>query len=211
VLTIAQDLFDEPADLAIAHKLALVLRQAADAHPEWRLPDLTGELAVIAKNERKFLGFADADTGLDPEQYRGKIVVTTMHKAKGLEWDKVYLMSVNDYDFPSAQPQDRFMSEAWYIRDRLNLEAETLAQLKALVETPHLFDYDEGTATVEARREYAAERLRLFYVGITRARKALSVTWNTGRRGDAQPSVPLIALQTWWEQRSGGNLDATPT
>jgi DNA helicase II / ATP-dependent DNA helicase PcrA len=211
VLTIAQDLFNEPADLAIAHKLALVLRQAADTHPEWQLPDLVGELAVIAKNERKFLGFADADMGLDPNDYRGKIVVTTMHKAKGLEWDKVYLMSVNDYNFPSAQAQDRFISEPWYIRDRLNLEAETLAQLKALVETPHLFDYDEGRATVDARREYAAERLRLFYVGITRAREALSVTWNTGRRGDAQPSVPFIALHTWWERRTGDDLNAPST
>jgi hypothetical protein len=25
------------------------------------------------------------------------------------------------------------------------------------------------------------------------------VTWNTGRRGTAQPAVPFIALQTWWE------------
>jgi DNA helicase-2/ATP-dependent DNA helicase PcrA len=124
-----------------------------------------------------------------------------MHKAKGLEWDKVYLMSVSDYDFPSALPQDEFMSEPWYVRDRLNLQAEALAQLEALESNPDLFDYDEGAPTLAARRDYAAERLRLFYVGITRARKALSVTWNTGRKGKAQPSVPFIALQTWWEER----------
>ncbi len=199
ILTLAQDLFDEAADLAIAHKLALVLRQAADANPDWRLPELTEELAVVARNERRFLGFADADLGFDPEAYRGKVVVTTMHRAKGLEWDKVYLMSVNDYNFPSALVQDQFISEPWYIRDRLNLEAEALAQLKALEANPDLFDYDEGTPTVDARLDYAAERLRLFYVGITRAKKALSVTWNTGRLGNAQPSVPFIALQTWWE------------
>ncbi|MGC9469359.1 MAG: ATP-dependent helicase [Anaerolineae bacterium] len=201
ILTLAQDLFREPADLAIAHKLALVLRQAADAHPEWRLPELTQELAVVARNERKFLGFADTDIGFDPDAYRGQVVVTTMHKAKGLEWDKVYLMSVNDYNFPSALPQDRFISEPWYVRDQLNLEAEALAQLKALEENPDLFDYDEGTPTLLARQDYASERLRLFYVGITRAKRALSVTWNTGRHGNAQPSVPFIALQTWWETR----------
>ncbi len=201
VLTLAQDLFCEPADLAIAHKLALVLRQAADTHPSWRLPELTEELAVIARNERRFLGFADTDIGFDPDAYPGQVIVTTMHKAKGLEWDKVYLLSVNDYNFPSALPQDQFISEPWYIRERLNLQAEALAQLKALEANPDLFDYDEGTPTLAARREYAAERLRLFYVGITRARKALSVTWNTGRRGNAQPSVPFIALQTWWEER----------
>jgi DNA helicase-2/ATP-dependent DNA helicase PcrA len=108
-------------------------------------------------------------------------------------------MSVNDYNFPSAQPQDQFISEPWYVRDRLNLEAEVLAQLQTLHEDPTLFLYDEGSATVEARYDYAAERLRLLYVGITRARSALSMTWNTGRRGNAQPAVPFIALQTWWE------------
>jgi len=199
ILTLAQDLFDEAADLAIAHKLALVLRQTANTNPDWRLPELTEELAAVARNERRFLGFDDADLGFDPEAYRGKIIVTTMHRAKGLEWDKVYLMSVNDYNFPSALPQDQFISESWFVRDHLNLEAEALAQLKALEANPDIFDYDEGTPTLDARFDYAAERLRLLYVGITRAKTALSVTWNTGRRGNAQPSVPFIALQTWWE------------
>jgi DNA helicase-2/ATP-dependent DNA helicase PcrA len=198
-LTLAQDLFQAPSDLAVAHKLAVVLRQAANLHPQWQLPELTEELATIARNQRRFLGFADDDSGFDPEAYRGQVVVTTVHRAKGLEWDRVYLMSVNDYNFPSAQPQDQFISEPWYVRDRLNFEAEVLAQLRALHQDPVLFLYDEGTPTVEARYDYAAERLRLLYVGITRARRALSITWNTGRRGNAQPAIPLIALQTWWE------------
>lgn len=202
ILTLGQDLFSEPADLAITHKLALSLRQMADRHPNWRLPELAEELATVARNERRFIGFTEADTGLDPEQYRGQVVVTTMHKAKGLEWDKVYLVSVNDYDFPSALPQDRFISEPWYVRDQLNLQAEALAQLEALDADPDLFDYDEGAPTLVARRDYAAERLRLLFVGITRARRALTVTWNTGRHGTAQPAVPLIALQTWWEEQN---------
>lgn len=202
ILTLTQDLFTAPADLAVAHKLAVVLRQAAAAHPEWRLPELTQELAVVAKNERKFLGFTDEDTGFDPDAHKGEVVISTIHKAKGLEWDKVYLLSVNDYDFPSALPQDSFISEAWFVRDHLNLEAEVLAQLKALKDNPDLFVYDEGSPTLKAREDYAAERLRLLYVGITRARKALTVAWNTGRRGTAQPAVPFIALQTWWETQN---------
>ncbi|MFP4345258.1 MAG: ATP-dependent helicase [Anaerolineales bacterium] len=203
ILTLAQDLFDEAADLAIAHKLALVLRRAADSHPEWRLPELTHELGVVARNERKFLGMSDDDMGFDPERYKGQVVIATVHKAKGLEWDKVYLISVNDYNFPSALPEDRFISEKWFVRDNLNLEAEMVAQLKALDEDPELFLYDEGQPSQEARRDYAAERLRLLYVGITRARKELVVTWNSGRRGDSQPAVPFIALETWWAEHHG--------
>ncbi|HSL28818.1 MAG TPA: ATP-dependent helicase [Anaerolineales bacterium] len=201
VLTLAQDIFTEAADLALAHKLALVLRKAANDHPEWRLPELTAELAVIAKNERRFIGFSADDSGFDPEQHRGKVVVTTMHKAKGLEWDRVYLMSVNNYDFPSDQPNDRFISERWFLRSNLNLEAETLAQLNALTSTSEYDWYEEGAATLASRVDYVKERLRLFYVGITRAKKELIVTWNTGRQGDATPSLGMQALMGWWESQ----------
>jgi DNA helicase II / ATP-dependent DNA helicase PcrA len=199
VLTLGQDIFTEAADLALAHKLALVLRKAADDHTEWRLPELTAELAVIAKNERRFIGFSADDSGFDPEQHKGKVVVTTMHKAKGLEWDRVYLMSVNNYDFPSNQANDRFISERWFLRNSLNLEAEALAQLNAATSSSEYDWYEEGAATLASRVDYVKERLRLFYVGITRAKRELIVTWNTGRQGDATPSLAMQALMGWWE------------
>lgn len=201
ILTLAQDVFTEAADLALAHKLALVLRQAAHDHADWRLPELTSELAVIAKNERRFIGFSSDDSGFDPEQHRGKVIVTTMHKAKGLEWDRVYLMSVNNYDFPSNMPGDSFIAEKWFVRGRLNLEAEALEQLKTLETNNEYQWYEEGVATMRARLDYVKERLRLFYVGITRAKKDLIVTWNTGRQGDATPSLALSELTGWWEEK----------
>ncbi len=199
VLTLAQDVFTEVSDLALAHKLALVLRKAADDHKDWRLPELTSELAVIAKNERRFIGFSSDDSGFDPERHRGKVVVTTMHKAKGLEWDRVYMMSVNNYDFPSNMPNDRFISEKWFVRSGLNLEAEALEQLRALESTGEYDGYEEGAATMQSRLGYVKERLRLLYVGITRAKKDLIVTWNSGRQGDATPSLAMSELMGWWE------------
>ena len=226
VLTLAQDVFSEASDLALAHKLALVLRGAADDHVDWRLPELTSELAVIAKNERRFIGFSSDDSGFDPERHRGRVVVTTMHKAKGLEWDRVYLMSVNNYDFPSNMPNDRFISEKWFVRVSirptstgystnapLDLAAESLAQLTALgsryvpptnggTTRPPNDEYDwyeEGAATMRSRLDYVKERLRLLYVGITRAKRELIVTWNSGRQGDATPSLALSELMGWWE------------
>jgi DNA helicase-2/ATP-dependent DNA helicase PcrA len=205
VLTLAQDLFHEPADLAVAHKLAVILRRASESHPDWQLPELTQELAVVARNERRFLGLSDDDIGFDPQRYKGKVVVATVHKAKGLEWDRVHLMSVNSYNFPSAQSYDSFISEKWFVRDSLNLEAEAQAQLEALFSESAI--YEEGQATQEARLDYAAERLRLLYVGITRARKELIISWNTGRRGDQQPAVPFIALQAFWEGQAHDAAD----
>jgi DNA helicase-2/ATP-dependent DNA helicase PcrA len=125
-----------------------------------------------------------------------------MHKAKGLEWDRVYLMSVNNYDFPSAILGDPYISEKWFIRDYLNIEAEALAQLKTLVSNDEYQWYQEGSATIEARNDYARERLRLLYVGITRAKKELIISWNNGRRGESMPAVPLLALKSFLEDRT---------
>jgi len=203
ILTLAQDLFTEAADLAIAHKLAVLLRRVSEARQDWRLPELTQELAVIARNERRFLGFDEDESGFDPERHRGKVVVTTMHKAKGLEWERVYLMSVNTYNFPSGDENDSYIAERWFVRDKLNLEAEAMAQLDAAFSTDEYSWYQEGQASRAARHDYAAERLRLLYVGITRAKKELIITWNSGRKGDQYPAVPVIALQSYWEEQYG--------
>jgi DNA helicase II / ATP-dependent DNA helicase PcrA len=209
VLMLAQELFSEPSELALSHKLALVMRQAGQINPSWRLPELTEELAVIAKNERRFIGFSDDDSGFDPDRHRGKVVVATMHKAKGLEWDRVYLMSVNNYDFPSGQEGDRYIAEKWFLRDQLNLEEEALAQLDALLDDDEYDWYQEGQASSQARLDYVRERLRLLYVGVTRARKELIVTWNTGRQANAVPASALVELVSFWEQirESSADLD----
>ncbi len=215
ILTLAGDLFQEPAELALAHKLAVLLRDVAEAHPTFRLAELVEELAVIARNERRFLGFASEDTGFEPP--RGQVTVATMHKAKGLEWDRVYLMSVNNYDFPSGLAHDTYIAERWFVRDGLNLQAEALAQLEALSDigsdpasggppsgaVRRDEAESEGWATHQARLGYIAERLRLLYVGITRARRHLMVTWNTGRRRaeKLQQAVPLIALHNHCQQK----------
>jgi DNA helicase-2/ATP-dependent DNA helicase PcrA len=201
ILALSQDLFTAPNDLALAYKLALVLRQAHEDHAGWRLPELNGELGLIARNERRFLGFSEDDAGFDPAHHKGKVVVTTMHKAKGLEWDRVYLMSVNNYDFPSGQPNDTYIAEKWFIRDSLDLQAETLAQLDAALATSEYKFYVEGQATLEARVDYIRERLRLLYVGITRAKRELIITWNTGRQGNQTPAVPFSALEGFLEAR----------
>jgi DNA helicase II / ATP-dependent DNA helicase PcrA len=204
LLTIGQDLFTNPAELALAHKLALAMEHTAKTHPNWHLEEFILEMDNIAQNRRKFTGFSGEDTGFDPDQHKGKVVVATIHKAKGLEWDRVYLMSASNYDFPSGTEYDPYISEKWYIRDRLNIPAETISKLKALVagDLPGIY-MEEGTATYLARTDYAAERLRLLYVGITRARKELVVTWNSGRRSDNIECLPVTALRQYWDDFYG--------
>ncbi len=205
VLTISSDLFKEAAEIATAYSIALHLRGFVEADPENRLLECVAELGEIVRNRRKFTGLGEEDDQFDPTSFKGQAVVITHHKAKGLEWDRVYLMSVNNYDFPSAEADDKFQSENYFARDHLNLSAEALAQLKAVVSGQ---PYIEGQATEQARIEYCAERLRLLYVGITRAKRELTVTWNTGRNGDQRAALPLhqlAALQVAALQTGGGN------
>ena len=197
ILTLAADVFVLETEIATAYAVALYLRRFADLHPEAHLPEFAAELQAIAKGQRNFSGVGDDDDAFNPENHKGKVTVTTMHKAKGLEWDRVYLMSANNYDYPSGDPFDSFIGEKWFIRDNLNLDAESVAQLKSMAfDTP----YVEGQATRDARTEYAAERLRLLYVGMTRARTDLVITWNTGRKGEQVEARPVAALRGWWEQ-----------
>ncbi|MFO7634310.1 MAG: ATP-dependent helicase [Caldilinea sp.] len=191
ILTIGNDLFQEPADLALTHRLAVLLAKLAAENPTWRLPDLAGELENIAQNKRRLLGFTEDSQGYSAKP--GVVTVATMHAAKGLEWDRVYLTAVNTFSFPSGLPDEQYRSERWYVRDQLNLAAEAEAQLRQLY-MGTLDDYVPGRPSLQARLDLAAERLRLFYVGITRARRELIVTYNTGRRYESDPLLPALAF-----------------
>jgi DNA helicase-2/ATP-dependent DNA helicase PcrA len=191
LLTLGNDLFEDPADLALAHRLAVLLAKLAQENPNWRLPELAGELGNIAQNKRRLLGFSEDGGGYEPKP--GQVTVATMHAAKGLEWDRVYLLAVNSYSFPSGSDGDKYRSERYYVRDSLNLVAEAIEQVKQ-VAGGTLDEYELGAATRQARLEIAAERLRLLYVGITRARRELIVLYNTGRNSESDPNEPAVAF-----------------
>lgn len=192
LLTLGNDLFTTPADLALTHRLAVLLAKLGQENPTWRLPDLAGELENIAQNRRRILGFTEEGVGFEPKP--GQITVATMHAAKGLEWDRVYLTAVNNFGFPSGSANDKYRSERWYVRDGLNLIAETNGQLRQL-HAGTLDEYIVSKATTQARIDLAAERLRLLYVGITRARRELILTYNTGRNAERDPNQPALAFQ----------------
>ncbi len=196
ILTLGQDLFTEAPERALAHSAAILLANMVRERPELRLPELTKELEQTAANKRRFLGFGEETRGFDPPA--GKVTIATMHTAKGLEWDRVHLASVSNYSFPSGADDEYYRGQPRFIRDNLNLTEEALEQTRQL-HMGTLDDYVQEEATREARREFAAERLRLLYVGITRARQELVLTYNTGRFHDTRPNKPALAFEALWQ------------
>ena len=204
---LAQDLFEEPEKLAMTQLFGEDLARRAERHVHQgqnevpvTLSDFQRELAGIARDQRKLRSIEADKLGFDPEAHKGEVAVATMHGAKGLEWDRVYLLGVNDYDFPAGLIDESFQAEKWYVRDELNLEAEALAQLDALIDQS---EYEEKAATLQARYEYARERLRLLYVGITRARQELVIMSNVGRFNKNKPSAAFEALKAYHHRKNG--------
>jgi DNA helicase-2/ATP-dependent DNA helicase PcrA len=172
--------------------MAKLAAEHASGRDQWRLPELARELDNIAQNKRRVLNFNDNDNGY--EAVPGKVTVATLHAAKGLEWDRVYLSGVNSFSFPSGSESDKYRSERFWARDNLNVVAEAVEQVRQLA-MGSLDDYSAGPATQKARLAIAAERLRLLYVGITRARQELIITYNTGRSPESDPNPPALAFE----------------
>ncbi|MBM3270309.1 MAG: ATP-dependent helicase, partial [Candidatus Sericytochromatia bacterium] len=125
----------------------------------------------------------------------GQVVITTLHKSKGAEYDAVWIPNLG-YGF--GQGRSQFPWEAGEVR--IFDEAAILAERMARGE-------EGGAAALAAyRQEVIGERLRLLYVGITRARRRLALS---GYAWGKDPIAPAHVLALAREIRAG--TEAGPT
>ncbi len=203
VLAVADDLFRGDADLALAYQISGYVRLLSDANPTWRLPELAAQLEGIAAGSVHLPGVGPRDVGYEPRA--GRITLTTQHRAKGLEWDTVFLVGIDGFWIPDNL-EAHFMGVDDFVGG--DLGAEVTAQLQELMEgdTGSLPDL---TATQTTHVEVIAERLRLLYVGITRARLNLFISRSRAvttyqREQDSLPSTALGVLYTHLKHQGGG-------
>ncbi|MGJ6979445.1 UvrD-helicase domain-containing protein [Aestuariimicrobium soli] len=131
---------------------------------------------------------AELDHGVGLERAtpsaRDSVKLLTVHRAKGLEWEVVYLPALVDKTFPSDRLTDNWVTTASALPAELRGDADSIDQLPHQVTKKALDDY------VEAQR--SSNRLaedRLAYVGVTRAREELVATSHTWRPAQARPKI----------------------
>ena len=181
------------ADLALAYQIATTLRRWRDAQPELRLPELAAELEGIATGRRRLPVASPTEMGYEPKP--GRLTLTTQHSAKGLEWDAVFLVGIDGFWIP-GNLDAAFLG----VHDFLGGDptAEATAQLNYLMKG-EVGIFEGRTATESAHIEIISERLRLLYVGITRARRYLHLsrsraTRQYNRERETEPATVIGVL-----------------
>lgn len=157
-------------DLAIAYQLAGAARSWLDIHPDWRLPEISAQLASVARGSHSVSVNTGDSLGFIPKP--GRITLATQHGAKGMEWDAVFLVGIDGGWIPGDL-------NAPFHGIRMpsggDPAAEAKSQLHLLMEGASGL-FSGRSATESAHIEIICERLRLLYVGITRARRYLHIS-----------------------------------
>lgn len=164
---------------------------------------LPGLLAYLQAEEEYGQGLSLA---LPTEANSVKLL--TVHKAKGLEWDVVFVPGLTKDVFPTAQARPRWTTTAHELPWPLRGDAGDLPEL-AEFSSQGLKDF-----TVACRDYQRLEELRLAYVAFTRARELLvtSAYWwgpeQVKRRGPSELMRTVLAsLEGWGEVPAENFLD----
>ena len=131
------------------------------------------------------------------------VKLLTVHRAKGLEWDAVFLVGVTDTRFPTNRGRSRWTTVSSVMPAELRGDAHDLPQLQG-----HRAE-DIRAYAAAAKEHDATEELRLGYVAWTRPRHLLSVScwqWKPGGKTGQAPSPYLLrtreAMEAWGAEPS---------
>ncbi|WP_414621514.1 ATP-dependent helicase [Calothrix sp. CCY 0018] len=188
---IALKLDYQQAELATADKLSERINHQIAG--EISMGAMLNVLNEIVSSER----FEPVDTEDSEARYtrRNQLTIITMHKAKGLDWDYVFLPFLHENLIPGkfwVPPQRKFMGD-------FTLSEVARAQIRAALHGESKLP-DVTEAWEQAKHLKLAEEYRLLYVAMTRAKRLLWIsaakkapfTWSKPDNLQEQPACPVF-------------------
>lgn len=184
-----------PAAQARRDNLDLFVKAVADFHAVDGDVSLPALLAYL-QAEDEFGNGLDAATPTEADSVK----LLTVHRAKGLEWQAVFLVGVAEEKFPTSRTRTKWTAGPGVLPYPLRGDARDLPMLKGY-SCQELRDFAQACKDHELEEE-----LRLGYVAFTRAKHLLSITsycWSPSRQKPLGPSpyqqVVREKLAEWGE------------
>jgi DNA helicase II / ATP-dependent DNA helicase PcrA len=179
----------EQTELATADKLS---ERIAQQTQENSLGEILALLGEIVSSEQ----FEPVDAGGDTDKYtkQKQLTIITMHKAKGLDWDYVFIPFLHE----NMIPGNPYIPQQVQFLGDFTLAEVARAQIRAIVHAQAIPDL--ATAWERSGALKTAEEFRLLYVAMTRAKRLLWLSaaklapfvWSKPENLQERPACPVI-------------------
>jgi len=179
-------------------KLVSLAEGFAKDRPLARLGDFVAEIDERAELE---------DDESEAELSGDEVAIMTIHAAKGLEWEHVFIANVSPQTFPNSRG-DRGETVVQDPRTKalaFAFGADGMRPLRWFLREEH--DPLTGQRFEKKKNSERAEERRLFYVALTRAKRSV---WISGVRPSAKGSMFLEEILAYVADRNACRAFPTP-
>ncbi|WP_264325126.1 ATP-dependent helicase [Romeriopsis navalis] len=179
----------EQTELATADKLSERILQQTRENSLGEMLALLGEIVSSEQFEP-----VDADGDTDKYTKAQQLTIITMHKAKGLDWDYVFIPFLHE----NMIPGNPYVPQQVQFLGGFTLAEVARAQIRSTVHNHPIPDLE--TAWERAGALKTAEEFRLLYVAMTRAKRLLWISaakqapfvWSKPENLQERPMCPVI-------------------